>query len=335
MTAAGPAGVGVAMLGYGAIAELHAVALAGAGARLLRIAGPKPAEATAFGARRGFAAAAATVDAAIEADGVELVVVASSSPSHVGYARRALAAGRHVLVEIPLALALEDGESLVALAAQRERLLGVCHTFRYSTPFTLVQAAIAETGARPRHVVARALSRRHENVGWTGRARSWTDDLLWHHGGHAIDAALTFLAAPVASIAASVGPRSATSGLPMDYAISLRTSDGGVASVALSYNSLVAAQDFIVIGDDETFLVTGAEARNSHRVLFRGDGATVLADAVMAQDTAFLAALTGGPRFPTEARAILPTLRVQEAVRQAMAGQLGGDASGLSPAPEV
>jgi len=324
MTAHPAAGVGVAMLGYGAIAELHAVALGNAGTRLLQVAGPRPVEAAAFAARHGFGATATTVDAAIEARGVELVIVASSSPSHVAYARQALAAGRHVLVEIPLALSLEDGEALVALAREHDRLLGVCHTFRYSKPFEVVQAAIAETGSRPRHVTARSLSRRHEDVGWTGRARTWTDDLLWHHGGHAIDAALTFLRSPVVSVGASVGPRSETSGWPMDYGISLRTSDGGVASIALSYNSLVAAQDFILIGGDETFVVTGAEARSSQRVLFSGDEAGILAEAITAQDAAFLSALGDGGIFPTEARAILPTLRVQEAVRQVMDGPLDG-----------
>jgi hypothetical protein len=121
----------------------------------------------------------------------------------------------------------------------------------------------------------------------------------------------------------------------MDYAISLGTSDGGVASVALSYNSLVAAQDFIVIGDDETFVVTGAEARSSQGVLFRGDEASVLAEAVASQDAAFLAALSGGPTFPTEAHAILPTLRIQETVRQTMAGQHRRDTPGPSPMPEA
>ena len=320
------AGVGVTLLGYGAIADLHAVALGNAGARLIQVAGPKQADAERFAARHGFKAVTTACDAAIEADGVDLVVVASPSPTHVAYARLALEAGRHVLVEIPLALSLDEGERLAALAGERGLLLGVCHTFRYSKPFEVVRTAIAGA-SRPRHVVARALYRRHENVGWTGRARSWTDDLLWHHGGHAIDATLTFLGSPAVSVGASVGPDSEVSGAPMDYAIDLRTADGGVASVALSYNSMLTAQDFVLIGEDETFIVTGTDARDSRRTLFSGDDATVLMDAVTAQDGAFLSALGGGPVFPTDAQAILPTLRVQEAVRQSS----GGDGDSSSP----
>jgi len=100
----------------------------------------------------------------------------------------------------------------------------------------------------------------------------------------------------------------------MDVAISLRTAAGGVASIALSYNAVVGISDYVVIAGDETFVIDGARVRNAKGVLFEADERAAEADAVVAQDAAFVAAVSGGPAFAAEARLILPALRVQDAV---------------------
>ncbi|MBF6604991.1 MAG: Gfo/Idh/MocA family oxidoreductase [Chloroflexi bacterium] len=307
-------GPGVALLGYGAIAELHAPALAAAGAKLRVVAGPDRSQLESFASRLGVEEMTVDAEAAIAADGVDVVVVASPSPLHVAQARSALRAGRQVLVEVPLAMSLGDGEELVGLAASRGLLLGVCHTLRFWEPLMRARAATAATPDSPALVVARCLQRRHENVGWTGRARSWTDDLLWHHGGHVIDLVLTLLDSPVAEVRAVAGRSLDRSGAPMDYAISIRTLVGGIGSIALSYDSLVDAADYTIVYPEETLVIDGARVRTSGGLLYDGDSREAEAQAIAAQDAAFLAAVRGGPTFAAEASTLLPTLRVQEAV---------------------
>jgi 2-hydroxy-4-carboxymuconate semialdehyde hemiacetal dehydrogenase len=247
--------------------------------------------------------------------GAGAVVLASPSPVHAEQARRALEAGRHVLVEIPLALSASEGAELVRLAEIRDRVLMVCHTLRYWEPLAVAHAWLRDGGHQVRHVVARALSLRHENVGWTGRRRTWTDDLLWHHGGHVIDEVLRLLPEPVSEVEASVGPVWPVSGLPMDYGITLRTADGAVGTIALSYNARVGASDYVVITDRDTVTITGADVRASGGPIAVGsDVAAVQEAAVAAQDRDFLAAITGGRAPIASAREILPTLEVQERV---------------------
>ncbi|MGD8397177.1 MAG: Gfo/Idh/MocA family oxidoreductase [Candidatus Eiseniibacteriota bacterium] len=66
------------------------------------------------------------------ADGtVDGVVVATTSSSHAGLARGALEAGKHVMVEKPLALSVEDAEGLVTAAAAAGRILMVGHLLEY------------------------------------------------------------------------------------------------------------------------------------------------------------------------------------------------------------
>jgi 2-hydroxy-4-carboxymuconate semialdehyde hemiacetal dehydrogenase len=311
----GDTGDGIALIGYGAIAEMHADALAALGHTPVTVAGPKATEAEAFAARRGIPSWGTDVAAAIEDPRVGAVILATPSPVHADQAALALRSGRHVLVEIPLALSSAEGQSLVDQAHDAGLVLSVCHTLRYWEPFDRLHAWLREGDHQVKHVVARACSLRLENVGWTGRQRSWTDDLLWHHGGHVIDEVLRLLPGSVEDVAATVGPVWEGSGLPMDYAISLRTDANAIASIALSYNARLGASDYLVITDRDTVSVAGAEVRAASGPIVTGlDAAAVQEAAVLAQDRDFLAAIAEARSPIADGAAILPVLRVQQRV---------------------
>jgi 2-hydroxy-4-carboxymuconate semialdehyde hemiacetal dehydrogenase len=309
---------GVALIGYGAIADLHAEALASLGIIPVVVAGPKADEAAAFAARHGIARSGTDVDGAISDPAVGAVVLATASGVHAAQAASALAAGRHVLVEIPLALSAAEGERVVAVAQGGGLVLAVCHTLRYWEPFERFHGWLSDGGHVVKHVTARSHSLRLENVGWTGRRRSWTDDVLWHHGGHVIDEVLRLLPGPVTSVTAAAGPIWEGSGLPMDYGITLRTREGAIATISLSYNARVSASDYTVITDRDTAVVDGAEVRASEGPIVTGlDIDAVQRAGVLAQDRDFVDAITIGGTPVADGASILPVLAVQQAVADA------------------
>lgn len=63
---------------------------------------------------------------------VEAVAIATPAATHVSVAAAAFAAGKHVLVEKPLASSVAEGRKLVDLAAEAERVLMCDHTFCYT-----------------------------------------------------------------------------------------------------------------------------------------------------------------------------------------------------------
>ena len=63
---------------------------------------------------------------------VDAVAIATPVDTHYELAMAALSAGKHVLVEKPLVATLAEGESLVALAAERDLRLMTDHTFCYT-----------------------------------------------------------------------------------------------------------------------------------------------------------------------------------------------------------
>jgi len=78
----------------------------------------------------GVAGCAAFADVLADRE-VEAVALATPVGTHHPLAKAALAAGRHVLVEKPLATTHADAQELVALAAARKRVLMVDHTYVY------------------------------------------------------------------------------------------------------------------------------------------------------------------------------------------------------------
>jgi predicted dehydrogenase len=70
-------------------------------------------------------------DDLLEDEAVDAVVVATNVPTHAELARRALAAGKHVFVEKPMALRGDDAEELVALAEERALVLMPGHLLLY------------------------------------------------------------------------------------------------------------------------------------------------------------------------------------------------------------
>jgi len=73
----------------------------------------------------------------------DAVVIATPTNTHYALAKAALEAGKHVLVEKPLAGSVDDAEALVALAHQRGRLLAVGHVFLFNAGIRAVKNLIA------------------------------------------------------------------------------------------------------------------------------------------------------------------------------------------------
>ncbi|HPE31156.1 MAG TPA: Gfo/Idh/MocA family oxidoreductase [Parvularculaceae bacterium] len=80
-------------------------------------------------ARKVGARAFSTLDSFL--DNVEALTVAAPASAHFDIASQALARGRHVLIEKPIALRLEDAGRLIALAAENDAVLQVGHQERF------------------------------------------------------------------------------------------------------------------------------------------------------------------------------------------------------------
>lgn len=89
-------------------------------------------------------AACATVEELLARCDVDLVLLSTPPDTHHALTLRALQAGKHVICEKPLALAVEQGDEMIQAARAAGRLLAVNHMLRYS-PLSAIVAKIIES----------------------------------------------------------------------------------------------------------------------------------------------------------------------------------------------
>lgn len=128
-----PDAIGLLLIGCGRISGAHLTALSGLEntlrlvATLDRDAGAAAAAAAPFGARVHTDLASALSDPAVDA-----VLIASPNALHAEQAAAALAAGKHVLVEKPLAETGAEARALAQSAAASGLVLAAGHTYRHN-----------------------------------------------------------------------------------------------------------------------------------------------------------------------------------------------------------
>ncbi|MER3464263.1 MAG: oxidoreductase [Chitinophagaceae bacterium] len=75
---------------------------------------------------------------------VELVIVNTPNYTHYEYAKKALQAGKHVIVEKPFVVTVAEGEDLVKLAKQNNLVLSVYQNRRFDSDYKIVKKVIDE-----------------------------------------------------------------------------------------------------------------------------------------------------------------------------------------------
>jgi len=105
-------------------------------------------------------------------DDIDAVVIATPAETHYTLAREALLAGRHVYIEKPLVLDETEGEELIGLAEENQRVLMVGHLLQYHPVFVRLKemAGNGELG-RINYIYSHRLNlgkiRREENILWS------------------------------------------------------------------------------------------------------------------------------------------------------------------------
>jgi predicted dehydrogenase/threonine dehydrogenase-like Zn-dependent dehydrogenase len=106
------------------------------GARLFAVATANGINAARYGRQYGFALASTDVDAVLAAPEVDLVVIATRHDTHSEFVQRALAAGKHVFVEKPLAITGSEIDSIESTlrdpARQQTRMLMIGFNRRFA-----------------------------------------------------------------------------------------------------------------------------------------------------------------------------------------------------------
>lgn len=255
------------IVGYGGIAEFHVEALKQIeGVKLHTVMGRRPEPTEAFRTKHGFEKATTDYDAAIADKDIDMVIIGSPSEAHYEQTAKALEAGKHVLVEIPLALSHKGARDLAGMAKKTNTKLMVAHTRRFDPAGIFLKDFIGSGKAgkvlQHQHY---AFWLRHHNVGWTGYQRSWTDDVVFHHGCHLVDFSRWIVGSPIRRARGELSPLHPEIGTSLDVSLLMRYANEAIATISLSYNASQSAKGNLFICENGTLNHTGKS------IIFNGD----------------------------------------------------------------
>lgn len=195
---------------------------------------------------------------------IDLVCITTPNETHFDYARRALRAGKHVLVEKPLTATAPEAEELIALAKAQNRVLSVYQNRRFDGDFLTVKKVL-DNGWLGDLLSYEAHFDRYKPI---LNPKPWKETpgpgsgILYDLGAHLLDQALTLFGPPQGAEGEVFTQRE---GSNIDDAFDLRL-DYGKLAVRLRASLLVREPGprYVLHGTKGSFLKPGLDPQEDH-----------------------------------------------------------------------
>jgi 2-hydroxy-4-carboxymuconate semialdehyde hemiacetal dehydrogenase len=304
--------VRLCLAGSGAIGRRHLDVLARVeGVDVVLLAGGDPAATERVARRSAIPEWTVGIERVLDRDDVDAVLLATPTPAHAAQADAVMRAGKHVLVEIPMADDVVDARRLAEVQAATGVTGMVCHTRRFNAGHRWLHRRLAAGDLVLQHLVVETFFLRRTNLNALGEPRTWVDHLLWHHACHSVDLFLHQTGSDVVSSHAVGGTRSAELGIAMDMAISLRSATGALCTIALSFNhDGPLGSTFRYICDRGTYVARDDGLVDGRDVPVHTGEPGQPADGIEVQDREFVAAVAEGREAETSFARCLPAMEL-------------------------
>ena len=173
-------------------------------------------------------------------DSIEGIVVATPAESHFEVAKEALLAGKDVFVEKPLALRVNEGSELVALAKERGKILMVGHLLEYHPGIIKLKQMVSggELG-KINYIYSTRLN--------LGKFRT-EENILWSFAPHDISVILLLLDEMPKEVSA-YGGSYLNPGIPDVTMTTMDFSSGVKSHIFVSWLHPYKEQKLVVVGD--------------------------------------------------------------------------------------
>ena len=263
--------------------------------------------ATKYGARQ------ATVELreALDNPDVDAVILCTPTQLHAEQSIAALRAGKHVLVEIPLADSWSDAQEVARFAASVDLVCMVGHTRRFNPSHQWIHQRAKAGELDIQQMDVQTYFFRRTNINALGNPRSWTDNLLWHHAAHTVDLFAYQCGEPIERANILAGPVHSSLGIPMDMSIQLQSASGKICTLSLSFNNEGPLGTFFrYICDRGTYLARYDDLTTGNDEVIDVSTVAVSLDGVELQDREFVDAIREGREPNSSIASVLDCYRV-------------------------
>ena len=300
--------VNLAVVGLGAFGQKHLDALAQIPDAVIHsVAHSKMDVAQEVAAKYGAAHAFTDYTALLAQPDLDGVLLATPTQMHHAQTIEALRAGKHVMVEIPMADSLAGVQEIVDVQAETGRIAMAGHTRRFNPSHQYLHKKIVAGEFAIQQMDVQTYFFRRTNMNALGQPRSWTDHLLWHHAAHTVDLFQYQTGERIAKANAIQGPKHPELGIAMDMSIQLKTETGKICTLSLSFNNDGPLGTFFrYIGDTGTYIARYDDLVTGKEEPIDVSHVDVSLNGIELQDREFVAAIVEGREPNSSVAQVLP-----------------------------
>lgn len=314
--------VNLAVVGLGAFGHKHLDAITEIpDAKIQYVAHSKMELAQEVAAKYGAKAAFTDYDELLAQEDLDGVILATPTHMHHAQTIAALRAGKHVMVEIPMGDSLAGVQEIVDLQQETGLIAMAGHTRRFNPSHQYVRNLITTGEYNIQQMDVQTYFFRRTNTNALGQARSWSDHLLWHHAAHTVDLFQYQTGEKVVQANAIQGPKHPELGIAMDMSIQLKTENGKICTLSLSFNNDGPFGSFFrYIGDNGTYLARYDDLFTGKEEQIDVSKVAVSMNGIELQDREFVAAISEGREPNSSVAQVLPCYIVLDALEKQLEG---------------
>ena len=250
---------------------------------------------------------------------LDAVILATPTQIHAEQGLKAMAAGKHVLIEIPMADTLADSEALLAKQKETGLVAMAGHVRRFNPSHQWVHNKIIAGELSVQQMDIQTYFFRRTNMNAKGEPRSWTDHLLWHHACHSIDLFRYQAGEEVTEVHAIQGPTHPDLGIAMDMSILMKTETGKLCTLSLSFNNNgPLGSYFRYICDNGTYIASYDDLYDGHNNQIDVSGVDVSLNGIELIDREFVSAILEDREPNSSLEQCLPAMRIMHEIEQKM-----------------
>ena len=303
---------------YGAFGIKHLDALANIeGVEVTSVMGPTKDKIEAFAKERGIGHAGTTLEECIARDDVDAVILATPTQMHADQAVACMEAGKHVLIEIPMADSLEDSIRVVEKQKETGLVAMAGQVRRFNPPHQWIKNKIDAGELKVLQMDVQTYFMRRTNTNAKGEPRSWTDHLLWHHACHTVDLFQYQTGEVPTKVFGVEGPHHPELGIAMDMSIGLKTESGAICTLSLSFNNDGPLGTFFrYICDNGTYIARYDDLVDGYEKPVDLSGVAVSNNGIELIDREFIAAIQEGREPNSSVAQVLPAMETLDRIER-------------------
>jgi len=253
---------------------------------------------------------------------VEAVILSTPTQLHAAQAIQCLQAGKHVMVEIPMADNLADAERLVQVQKETGLVAMAGHTRRFNPSHQWIHNKIKAGELKVQQMDVQTYFFRRSNLNALGQPRSWTDHLLWHHACHTVDLFQYQTGETASQVQGLQGPMHPELGIAMDMSIGMKTPSGAICTLSLSFNNNGPLGTFFrYICDNGTYIARYDDLVDGNEKPIDLRGVAVSKNGIELQDREFFAAIREGREPNASVAQCLPAMRTLDRIERKLEGR--------------